>query len=62
MDNNLKFNALQIENIIDKVVPLIAEEKDYGFFRGILFIKAEACHSSAEFSNFITKLLNSESR
>lgn len=52
-----KFNSAQIEAIIDKVVPLLADKKDYEFFRGVLFIKAESCKSSAEFSEFIAKLL-----
>jgi len=51
------FNAQQVENIIDKVVPLIAEPKDYEFFRGVLFCKADSCKSSAQFSHFISKLL-----
>ena len=55
--NAQKFTAQQIESIIDKVVPLIAEEKDYEFFRGVLFVKAESCNSSSEFSYFVSKLL-----
>lgn len=51
-----KFNGMQIENIIDKVVPLIADPKDHEFFRGVLYCKAEDS-SSAEFSAFIAKLL-----
>ena len=53
----IKFDALQIENIIDKVVPLIASEEDQGFFRGVLFLKAESCNSSAAFAAFISTLL-----
>lgn len=58
MTTAIKFNAEQIESIINKVVPLIASKEDQSFFRGILHIKADACHSSAEFSVFINKLLN----
>lgn len=54
----MHFDDLQIENIIDKVVPLIAEEKDHEFFRGVLFCKAQDS-SSAVFSSFIAKLLKS---
>jgi hypothetical protein len=50
-----KFNPMQIEEIIDRVVPIIAAPEDYEFFKGILFIKAESCGSSAEFANFIRK-------
>ena len=57
-NQGIKFNALQIENIINKVVPIIANEKDHEFFKGILYIKAESCHSSAEFTYFIKKLLD----
>ena len=51
------FNATQIDDIISKVVPLIADEKDHEFFRGILFVRAEACNSSAEFALVIKSLL-----
>ena len=54
-----KFDPMQIESIIDKVVPLVAEEKDHEFFRGVLFCKAESCGSSGEFSLFISNLLKS---
>ena len=53
----VKFDALQVENIINKVVPLIAAPEDESFFRGVLFCKADSCNSSAEFSAFIAKLL-----
>ena len=52
-----KFDGLQIEAIIDKVVPLIAAPEDHEFFRGVLFVCAEASRSSADFSAFIAKLL-----
>jgi hypothetical protein len=52
-----KFSAQQIESIINKVVPLIADPEDYEFFRGVLFVKADSCKSSSEFSYFISKLL-----
>jgi hypothetical protein len=51
------FNPQQIEEIIDRIVPLIAEPKDYEFFKGVLFCKLESCNSSAEASAFIAKLL-----
>lgn len=57
MTNAIKLNALQIENILDKVVPLIAEPADHGFFRGVIGIKLEACISSAEAAVFVRKLL-----
>jgi len=52
-----KFDAGQIEAIIDRVVPLIAAPEDQEFFRGILHIRAEESTSSADFSCFIAKLL-----
>lgn len=51
-----KFNPAQIENIIDKIVPLIADPADHEFFKGVLFVKAENSNS-AEFSAFVAKLL-----
>lgn len=57
MANTIKLNALQIENILDKVIPLIAEPADYGFFRGVIGLKLEACISSAEAALFVRKLL-----
>lgn len=50
-------NPMQIEAIVDKIVPLIAAPEDYEFFKGVLFCKMESCKSSAEASAFIAKLL-----
>ena len=50
-------NPAQIENIVDRIVPLIADPDDYEFFKGVLFCKLESCTSSAEASAFIAKLL-----
>jgi len=58
--DTFKFNSMQIESIINSVVPLIAEKKDYGFFKGILHVKADSCKSSSEFSYFISKLLKQQ--
>ena len=55
-DNAHKLDDLQIESIIDRLVPLIAAPEDYGFFRGILRIKAEET-SSGHFAYFVTQLL-----
>lgn len=52
-----KFDALQIETILDKVVPLIAEPADHSFFRGVIGIKLESCKNSAEVAMFVKKLL-----
>jgi hypothetical protein len=59
MDERLKMDGQQIENIIDRVVPLIAAPEDYEFFRGVLHVKADACRSSGEFAYFINRLLTS---
>ena len=50
-------NPAQIETIVDRIVPLIADPADHEFFKGVLFCKLESCASSAEASAFITKLL-----
>lgn len=52
-----KLNALQIETILDKVVPLIAEPADHGFFRGVIGLKLESCASSAAAAMFVRRLL-----
>ena len=51
-----KLNALQIETILDKIVPLLAAPADYGFFRGVIGLKLEGCVSSAEAAIFVRKL------
>ena len=48
--------SLQIESILDKVIPLIAEPADHSFFRGVLTIKFESC-SSAQAAAFVRRLL-----
>ena len=58
--NALKLNALQIENILDKIVPLIAEPADHSFFRGVIGLKLESCNSSGEAAMFVRKLLGEE--
>lgn len=50
-------NAMQIEEIVDRVVPLIAAPEDHEFFKGVLFCKLESCTSSAQASAFIAKML-----
>lgn len=54
----IKYDAAQIEKIIDKVVHLVAEEKDHEFFKGILFIVAESYRSSTDFNVFIQNLIS----
>lgn len=49
----------QIENVVDKIVPLIANPEDHEFFRGVLFCKLESCKSSGEAGYFINSLLKS---
>jgi hypothetical protein len=56
MDEKFKFNDLQIESIIDRLVPLVAAPEDHEFFRGVLRIKAEAC-TSGHFAHFVNELL-----
>ena len=52
-----KLNLAQIEEIVDRIVPLIADPADHEFFKGVLFCKLESCGSSAEASAFVAKLL-----
>ena len=52
-----KLNPEQVENIVDRIVPLIAAPADHEFFKGVLFCKLESCASSAEAAVFINKLL-----
>ena len=54
---NFKFTDEQVKAIIDKVVPLIASPADHEFFRGVLYVRAEASTSSADFASFVSKLL-----
>lgn len=56
MDKTFKLNPEQIENIVDRIVPLIAAPADHEFFRGVLFIKLENC-SSGQAAYFINNLL-----
>ena len=58
LQTTVKLNDLQIETIIDKIVPLIADVKDHEFFRAILRIKAEESSSTA-FAAFIGKMMKS---
>ncbi len=51
-----KLDGIQIENIIDKLVPLIAAPEDHEFFRGVLALYAEEC-SSGHFAHFVAGML-----
>ena len=51
-----KLNGEQIENVVDKLAPLIAAPEDEEFFRGVLSIFAEEC-SSGHFAHFVSGLL-----
>jgi len=50
------FDAKQLENIIERVVPLVAKPEDHEFFRGLLYCHGENS-SSAAFAAFIAKPL-----
>ena len=56
-----KLNALEIENILDSLIPLIAEPKDEGFFRFVIGEKLESCTSSAAVI-FMNKLIGKNRR
>ena len=57
MHASFKFDGLQIDAILDKLVPLVAAPEDHEFFRGVLRIKAENS-SSGEFAAFVNKMLS----
>lgn len=52
-----KLNGLQIEAILDKIVPMIAEPADHEFFRGVIGLKLEACKTSGAAVMFVRELL-----
>lgn len=56
-----KLSAEQIENILDRIVPLIAAPADHEFFRGVLAIKAEES-TSGEFAYFVNRLLKAAAK
>ncbi len=56
IEARMKFNAEEVESLINKVVPIVAAEEDYDFFKGALWCKAQECNS-AEFSVFISNML-----
>ena len=58
MDKAFKFTELQIESILDRLVPAIAAPADHEFFRGVLRIYADAS-TSGEFALFVKKMLDS---
>lgn len=60
MANTMKLNAMQIESILDKLIPVIAEPADHEFFRGVIGLKLEACNSSADAAMFVRKLLGED--
>ena len=47
----------QVTAIIDKVVPLVADEADHSYFRAVLALRAQAATSSADFASFVARLL-----
>ncbi len=52
----MKLNAMQVESILDKLVPLVASKQDAGFFRGVIGIQLEAM-SSADAAVFVGRIL-----
>lgn len=59
MDKAFKLNGMQIERILDKLVPAIAAPEDEGFFRGVIGIKLESMNSG-EAALFVKKLLEAD--
>lgn len=53
----VKLSDMQIESIVERVVPLIAAPADHEFFRELLYIKLESCKTSAAAAAFISSLL-----
>jgi hypothetical protein len=56
-DSTFKHTDQQISDILDKLVPLIAAEPDHGFFRGVLFLRAQQT-TAASFNTFVSNLLS----
>ena len=56
-----KLSDDQIEDILNKIVPLIAAPEDHEFFWGVLYFKAKESLSS-EFALFVKKLLEEASK
>jgi hypothetical protein len=54
-----KLSSLQIEQIVDKIVPLIAAPEDHEFFHAVLSLKLEDCQSSGQAAYFVSRLLQS---
>ena len=53
-----KFTSEEIDNILDNLIPQIADPNDYDFFRALLRLKAEES-STTQFAIFVKKLLDS---
>ena len=51
-----KLNGEQIENILVKLVPIVAAPEDHEFFKGVLSILAEES-SSGSFAHFVNDML-----
>lgn len=51
----------QIDKILDKLVPVIAEPKDYGFMRGVLGLKLERMLST-DIAVFVNRLLQAQEK
>lgn len=59
-ENAFKFSHEQIMNIINKLVPLIADHEDEAFFRMAIYIKL-AESSAPEAAAFVKRLLDKAS-
>lgn len=56
--NAHRLNPQQVEDIINKVAPLIAgNPEDESFFRGVLHCYADSCNNSGQFTSFIANVL-----
>lgn len=53
----IKLTPTQIETILARVVPLIAEPADHSFFRGVIGLRLESCANTTEAAVFVSKLL-----
>jgi hypothetical protein len=51
-----KLNGMQVENILDRLVPVIAAKEDYEFFRAVIGLKLESMNS-AQSAAFVSSLL-----
>lgn len=59
--SEVKLNAVQIESILDRLIPLIAAPEDHSFFRGVIGLRLESMNSGRA-AAFVNELLSCASK